>query len=158
TGSPPFTRKELEKSSLLEALRVIREQEPTKPSAKLSTADGLPALAANRGTEPKRLAALVGGELDWVVMKALEKDRSRRYEAGNGFAMDIQRYLVDEPVLAGPPSATYRLRKFLRRNKAPVVVAGLVFFFLVLLGGVVGWMISDLAMRQARVAAQVDLK
>src|SRR5262249_49415589 len=83
---------------------------------------------------------------------------SRRYETANGFAMDIQRYLVDEPVLAGPPSATYRLRKFLRRNKAPVVVAGLVFFFLVLLGGVVGWMISDLAMRQARVAAQVDLK
>src|SRR5581483_2040207 len=80
TGGPPFTRKELEGVGVLEMLRVIREQEPAKPSAKLSTAAGLPALAANRGTEPKRLTKLVRGELDWIVMKALEKDRARRYE------------------------------------------------------------------------------
>src|SRR5262249_12960061 len=80
TGSPPCTRKELEKAGILEMLRVIREQEPTKPSTKLSTAEGLPTLAANRGTEPKRLRALVRGELDWIVMKCLEKDRNRRYE------------------------------------------------------------------------------
>ena len=94
---------------MLEMLRVIREQEPPKPSTKLSTAEGLPTLAANRGTEPAKLTKLVRGELDWIVMKALEKDRNRRYETANGFAMDVQRYLADEPVQACPPSAGYRL-------------------------------------------------
>ena len=84
-------KKELEKAGMLEMLRVIREQEPSKPSTKLSTADGLPTLAANRGTEPAKLTRLVRGELDWIVMKALEKDRNRRYETANGFAMDVQR-------------------------------------------------------------------
>jgi serine/threonine protein kinase/WD40 repeat protein len=116
TGNPPFTKRELESVGLLESLRVIREQEPTKPSAKLSTAEGLPTLAANRGTEPAKLTKLVRGELDWIVMKALEKDRNRRYETANDFAMDVQRYLADEPVHACPPSATYRFRKFARRN------------------------------------------
>src|SRR5690242_17641605 len=117
TGSPPFTRKDLEKAGMLEMLRVIREQEPSKPSTKLSTAEGLPTLAANRGTEPAKLTRLVRGELDWIVMKALEKDRNRRYETANGFAMDVQRYLADEPVQACPPSAWYRFRKFARRSK-----------------------------------------
>src|SRR5207253_1161799 len=103
-GSPPFSRAELEKAGMLEMLRVIREQEPSKPSTKLSTAKGLPTLAANRGTEPKRLTSLVRGELDWIVMKALEKDRTRRYETANGFAMDVQRYLADEPVEACRPT------------------------------------------------------
>src|SRR5262249_25598616 len=94
-GSPPFTREELEKAGMLEMLRVIREQEPSKPSTKLSTADGLPTLAANRGME---LARLVRGEVDWIVMKALEEDRKRRYETANAFAGDVQRYLTDEPV------------------------------------------------------------
>jgi serine/threonine protein kinase/tetratricopeptide (TPR) repeat protein len=125
TGSPPFTKKELEKAGMLEMLRVIREQKPSKPSTKLSTAEGLPALAANRGTEPARLTRLVRGELDWIVMKALEKDRNRRYETANGFAMDVQRYLADEPVLAGPPSARYRLRKFVSRNKAAATMAAM---------------------------------
>jgi serine/threonine protein kinase len=82
-GSPPFSRKGLEKAGLLEMLRVIREREPARPSTKLSTVEGLPTLAANRGTEPRRLAALVRGELDRIVRKALEKDRSRRYETTN---------------------------------------------------------------------------
>src|SRR5438094_178370 len=99
-GSPPFSRKELEKAGMLEMLRVIREQEPSKPSTKLSTAEGLPTLAANRGTAPAKLTKLVRGELDWIVMKALEKDRNRRYETANGFAMDVQRYLADEVVQA----------------------------------------------------------
>ncbi len=115
---------------------MIREQEPSKPSTKLSTADGLPTLAANRGTEPARLTKLVRGELDWIVMKALEKDRNRRYETANGFAMDVERYLADEPVQACPPSAAYRLRKFVRRHKGPVV-AGLLIL-LALVAGVVG--------------------
>src|SRR5262249_10399235 len=99
-GAPPFSRKELEQAGMLEMLRLIREQEPPVPSTKLSTAEGLPSLAANRGTEPRRLKALVRGELDWIVMKVLEKDRGRRYETANDFAADVQRYLVDEPVEA----------------------------------------------------------
>jgi tetratricopeptide (TPR) repeat protein/serine/threonine protein kinase len=136
TGGPPFSKQDLEKAGMLEMLRVIREQEPSKPSTKLSTADGLPTLAANRGTEPAKLTKLVRGELDWIVMKALEKDRNRRYETANGFAIDVQRYLADEPVQACPPSVGYRLRKFARRNKGPVLAASLVA--LALIGGVIG--------------------
>jgi serine/threonine protein kinase/tetratricopeptide (TPR) repeat protein len=135
-GSPPFSRKELEKAGLLEILRVVREQEPQKPSTKLSTADGLPGLAARRGTEPKKLCGLVRGELDWIVMKALEKDRSRRYDTANAIATDVQRYLADETVQACPPSTTYRLKKFLRRNKGPVLAVTTVLVALV--GGIVG--------------------
>jgi WD40 repeat protein/serine/threonine protein kinase/tetratricopeptide (TPR) repeat protein len=135
-GSPPFTRKELEKAGMLEMLRVIRENEPPKPSTKLSTAEGLPTLAANRGTEPAKLTKLVRGELDWIVMKALEKDRNRRYATANGFAADVHCYLADEPVQACPPSVGYRLRKFVRRNKGPVLAASLVLAALVT--GIVG--------------------
>jgi WD40 repeat protein/serine/threonine protein kinase len=126
TGSTPFSRKELGKSGVLEMLRVIREQEPTRPSTKLSTADGLPALAANRGTEPGKLRRLVKGELDWIVMKALEKDRTRRYETANAFALDVQRYLTDEPVQACPPSVGYRLRKLARRHKTAMTTVAAV--------------------------------
>src|SRR5437763_3377050 len=136
TGSTPFSRQELEKGGLLEMLRVIREQEPTRPSTKLSTAEGLPTLAANRGTEPGRLTRLVRGELDWVVMKALEKDRNRRYDTAKDFAADVQRYLADEPVQACAPSAGYRLRKFVRRNKGPVLAASVIALLLV--GGIIG--------------------
>ncbi len=154
TGSPPFSRKELEKAGMLEMLRVIREEEPSKPSTKLSTAEGLPALAANRGTEPAKLTRLVRGELDWIVMKALEKDRNRRYETANGFALDVQRYLADEPVLACPPSASYRLGKFARRNKGSLAVAALVLFFLVLLGSGIGWAVRDRSAREVEAARQ----
>jgi serine/threonine protein kinase len=126
TGSPPFSRPEVEKAGMLEALRVIREQEPSKPSTKLSTAEGLPTLAANRGTEPAKLKRLVRGELDWIVMKALEKDRNRRYETAASFAADVRRYLDDEPVQAGPPSAWYRFGKLARRNTAALCTAALV--------------------------------
>ena len=139
-GSPPFSKSDLEKAGMLEMLRVIREKEPSKPSTKLSSSDALPTLSANRGTEPAKLTKLVRGELDWIVMKALEKDRNRRYETANGFAADIQRYLADESVQACPPSAVYRLRKFVRRNKVPVLAAVLVL--LVLVAGVVGTSLS----------------
>src|SRR3954463_3102816 len=138
TGTTPLSKKDLERAGMLEMLRVIREQEPSRPSMKLSTAEGLPTLAANRGTEPAKLTKLVRGELDWIGMKALEKARTRRYETANGFAMDVQRYLADEAVQACPPSTGYRLRKFARRNKAGLAVAGLVLFFLVLLGSGMG--------------------
>jgi tetratricopeptide (TPR) repeat protein len=156
TGGPPFTRKDLEKVGMLEMLRVIRESEPSKPSTKLSSAERLPTLAANRGTEPAKLTKLVRGELDWIVMKALEKDRNRRYETANGFAMDVQRYLADEPVLAGPPSAWYRLRKFARRNKSGLAVAALLLSFVVLLGGGSGWVIRDQAARRAQAASDTE--
>jgi tetratricopeptide (TPR) repeat protein len=148
-GSPPFTRKDLEKGGVLEMLRVIREQEPSKPSTKLSTAEGLPTLAANRGTEPAKLTRLVRGELDWIVMKALEKDRNRRYETANGFAMDVQRYLADEPVQACPPSAAYRLRKFARRNKGMLLVAAGLFLAVTVMAVTIGWAVRDRAAREA---------
>jgi eukaryotic-like serine/threonine-protein kinase len=152
TGSPPFSRQESDKVGMLEMLRVIREQ-PTKPSAKLSTADGLPALAANRGTEPAKLTRLVRGELDWIVMKALEKDRSRRYETASAFAADVQRYLHDEPVQAGPPSAGYRLSKFVKRHRGPVLAAAVVL--LTLLAGMVGTTLGMVeAIRQGELTEQ----
>jgi tetratricopeptide (TPR) repeat protein/tRNA A-37 threonylcarbamoyl transferase component Bud32 len=136
TGSPPFTRQQLRGGALMEMLRLIREVEPPKPSTKLSGSDELPSIAARRKLEPAKLTRLVRGELDWVVMKALEKDRGRRYETANGLAMDVQRYLADEPVLAGPPGAAYRVRKFLRRHRGPVVMSALVL--LALVAGMVG--------------------
>jgi serine/threonine protein kinase/Tfp pilus assembly protein PilF len=156
-GSPPFTRKELERAGVLEMLRVIREEEPSKPSTKLSTSDALPTLSANRGTEPAKLTKLVRGELDWIVMKALEKDRNRRYETANGFAIDVQRFLNDEPVQACPPSMAYRLRKFTRRNKRALVAACVLFVALLIVVGTVGWSIRDRSARHARVASQVEL-
>jgi WD40 repeat protein/serine/threonine protein kinase len=136
TGTTPFERKRLQQAAFDEILRLIREEEPPRPSTRLSATDELPSLAANRGVEPTRLCGLLRGELDWIVMKALEKDRGRRYETANGLAQDVQRYLADEPVLAGPPSTAYRLRKFLSRHRGPVL-AGLVLL-LALVGGIVG--------------------
>lgn len=131
TGSPPFSKKDLEQRGLLELLRVVREEEPPRPSTKLSTADALPTLSANRGTEPKKLTGLLRNELDWIVMKALEKDRNRRYETANGFAADVLRYLAGEAVLAHPPSAAYRLRKFARKHRAGLTSAAALALLLV---------------------------
>ncbi len=136
TGGTPFNRKELEKAGVLEMLRLIREQEPPRPSTRLSTTEGLPTLAANRGMEPRRLTALVRGELDWIVMKCLEKDRGRRYETANALSLELQRYLADERVQACPPSVGYRLRKFVRRNRGAVLAVCLVV--LALVAGILG--------------------
>jgi tetratricopeptide (TPR) repeat protein len=150
-GSPPFSRKDLEKAGMLEMLRVIREQEPTKPSTKLSTAEGLPTLAANRGTEPAKLTKLLRGDLDWIVMKALEKDRARRYETANGLAMDLQRYLADEPVLACPPSVWYRLRKFVKRNRTALITALFISGAVLVAAGGITWAVRHQAARQIEV-------
>src|SRR5262249_45622459 len=108
-----------------------------KPSTRLSESkQTLPSISAQRQMEPAKLTRLVRGDLDWIVMKALEKDRNRRYETANGLSIDIQRYLSDEPGLACPPSCSYRLRKFVQRNKGLVAAAALVL--LTLIGGVVG--------------------
>jgi WD40 repeat protein len=136
TGTTPLHRKRLERTALLDALRLIREEEPPRPSTRLSTTEELPAIAANRGVEPRNLSGILRGELDWIVMKALEKDRTRRYETANSFARDVQHYLHDEPVQACPPSTRYRVQKFVRRNKSPVVAA--VLLLLALVAGVIG--------------------
>ena len=118
TGSTPIRRETMQKAALDEMLRVIREDEPPTPSSRISTSDALPSLAANRHIEPARLSRFVRGDLDWIVMKALAKERQRRYDSAIGLANDIERFINHEPVSAGPPSAAYRLRKFVRRNRA----------------------------------------
>jgi serine/threonine protein kinase/gas vesicle protein len=152
TGLRPLDAKRLKQAAFTEMLRVLKEEEPSKPSTRLSTEDAAPSLAALRQIEPKKLAALLRGELDWVVMKCLEKDRNRRYETANGLARDLQRYLADEPVEARPPSAGYRLGKFLRRNKGPVLAAGLVL--LALVGGIIGTTFGMVHAEQRRVEAE----
>src|SRR4029077_8596326 len=113
--------KRLKAVLFLEVLRMIREEEPPRPSLRLSTTEELPSIAACRHVEPRKLSGLVGGELDWIVMKALEKDRNRRYETANDLAADLRRYLDDEPVQACPPSVRYRLGKFARKHRAALV-------------------------------------
>ena len=159
TGSTPLTRKRVREVALLELLRVIREEEPPRPSTRLSDSKAaLPSISAQRHTEPARLTKLVRGELDWIVMKALEKERDRRYETANGFAGDLQRYLADEAVQACPPSATYRFRKFARRNKGRLAVAGLVVFFLTALAGVAGWAAKDRADRAQEASREEEAR
>ncbi len=136
TGSTPIRRDSLKHAALDEILRVIREEEPPAPSSRLGTSDTQPSVAACRGTEPARLGRFVRGDLDWVVMKSLEKNRDRRYESAAAFADDVERFLNHEPVTAGPPTAAYRIRKFVRRNRAAVIAAALLLFALV--AGVAG--------------------
>ena len=136
TGSTPVDRKSLGQAALLEVLRIVREVEAPRASVKLSSIDTLPSVAANRNTEPAKLSKLLRGELDWVLLKALEKDRTRRYDTANALASEIQRYLADEMVEARPPSTGYRIKKALRRNQGAVLAATLVM--LVLIVGVVG--------------------
>src|SRR5262245_54149416 len=136
TGTTPFDKERLGAAGYDELRRIIREEEPARPSARISTLGrAATTMSANRRSDPRRLRQLFRGERDWIVMKALGKDRYRRYETAGAFAADVQRYLADEPVQACPPSAVYRLRKFVRRNKGPVLAASLVLPALV--GGIV---------------------
>jgi eukaryotic-like serine/threonine-protein kinase len=148
TGTTPFSKERFQTAANDEIRRIIREEEPPTPSTRLSSStDALPSISAQRHMEPAKLTRLVRGELDWIVMKSLEKDRGRRYESANGFAADVRRYLADEPVQACPPSAGYRLRKFARRNKGPVLAASLVLLALVV--GILG---TTFGMLRARAA------
>ncbi len=137
TGSTPFDREQFQDAGLDEVRRLIREQEPQRPSTRISTM-GMAAttVSEHRRTNPVELSNSLRHELDWIVMKALEKDRARRYETANDFARDIQRYLDDEPVEACPPSKIYRLKKFTRRNRTAVLATTAVGFALVLGAGV----------------------
>src|SRR5262249_32533861 len=131
TGTPPFDPTRLRSAAWHELQRIIREVEPPKPSTRLSKATELHHVAANRKTEPARLGTIIRGDLDWIVMKTLERDRSRRYESPGELAGDITRYLTGEPVTAAPPSNVYRLRKFIRRNQAVVAAASITITALV---------------------------
>lgn len=127
TGTTPFDSERLKQAAFEEMRRIIREEEPPKPSTRLSTLGAtLSSVSLKRKTEPRKLPALVRGDLDWIVMKALDKDRNRRYETASEFGQDIQRHLRDEPVLAGPPGLVYRARKFGRRHRQALLV-GLAF-------------------------------
>jgi tetratricopeptide (TPR) repeat protein/serine/threonine protein kinase len=150
TGTTPFDRERFRTVGYDEMRRIIREEEPPRPSARLSTlGQGATVVGSRRKSDAKRLSQLFRGELDWIVMKCLEKDRGRRYETANGLARDVERYLRDEPVQACPPSAAYRLRKFARRNKRALTTAALLGLMLLAVAGTLGWALRDRAERLA---------
>ena len=153
TGKTPFDTQALLASGLDEMRRTIREQEPVRPSTKLATLQGeeLTTTAKRRSSNAPKLIHLLKGDLDWIVMKCLEKDRTRRYETANGLAMDLQRHLSNEPVVARPPSTAYRVQKFVRRNKVMVIAAGAVVLVLVL-----GVLVSTWLAVQATRARQAE--
>jgi hypothetical protein len=152
TGSTPLSHKRIREAAYGEVLRMIRDEEPPRPSTRLSESGAaLASISAQRHMEPAKLTKLMRGELDWIVMKALEKDRNRRYDTAIGLARDVQRYLNDEPVQACPPSAMYRLRKLVRRNKGPVLAASLLL--LALLGGIIGTTLGMIRATEAEAVA-----
>jgi tetratricopeptide (TPR) repeat protein len=154
TGTTPLERAKLREAGYAEVLRRIKEEEPPKPSTRLShSGDRLASIAATRRTEPARLTRLVRGELDWIVMKALEKERTRRYETATGLARDVQRYLGGDAVEAGPPSASYRLRKFARKHRAALGMVG-AFVILLIVASVVSTLSAIRAARAERVATE----
>ncbi len=155
TGTTPFSEEELRKAGYIEMQRVIREQEPTKPSTKLSTlGQTLSDIAKHRSATPDVLTKAVRGDLDWIVMKSLEKDRAQRYETVNALAMEIQRHLRHEPILAGSPGTIYRLRKFVRRNRSRIVTTGAAT---VLLAGLIFGITAYVQNRRVRWARQVAM-
>ncbi len=133
TGSTPFEKKRFAKAAWEEIRRLIKEEEPPRPSTRLSKSDTVTDVAAQRQTEPMKLSRFVRGELDWIAMKALEKDRNRRYDSASALAQDVERFLRQEPVLAGPPTVGYRLRNLYRRNRA-IVITGVVIAACLIIG------------------------
>lgn len=133
TGSTPLTKQQMKDAAYVELLRLLKDVDPPKPSTRLSeSGDNLASISAMRKMEPAKLTKLVRGELDWIVMKPLEKDRNRRYETTSAFAEDIQHYLRYEPVKACPPSTWYRLSKFTRRYKVPILITAMVILALMI--------------------------
>ncbi|HWL92012.1 MAG TPA: serine/threonine-protein kinase [Phycisphaerae bacterium] len=123
TGATPFDAKRLRSAAFAEMQRIIKEEDPPAPSLRLSRSlETLAATAAARQAEPNKLGTLIKGELDWIVMKALDKDRGRRYESANQFRDDVRRHLAGEPISAAPPSMSYLLRKYMRKHKGPMFV------------------------------------
>lgn len=153
TGGPPFDSRRLRSAAWDEMLRIIREDHPPKPSTRLSEMKELLAsVAVHRRTDAARLPGMVRGDLDWIAMKCLEKDRARRYETANALALDVARHLAGEPVLAVPPSRAYRVRTFVRRHRTQVIAASLVGVSL--LAAVAGT--TTFAVREARQRAAAE--
>jgi tRNA A-37 threonylcarbamoyl transferase component Bud32/tetratricopeptide (TPR) repeat protein len=157
TGTTPFESQSLMEAGFAEMMRIIREETPHKPSTRLSSlGETGTRTAEQRRVDVQKLSTILRGDLDWIVMKCLEKDRTRRYETANGLAADIGRHLSDEPVMAGPPSAGYKIRKFVRRNRAGVLAGATIAAVLLL--GVVGtstglvWALNE----QKRAAAEYE--
>jgi serine/threonine protein kinase/tetratricopeptide (TPR) repeat protein len=155
TGTPPLEEERFKQADYDEIRRTIREEEPPRPSMRISTLGPAATLVSSqRRSEPRRLCQLYRGELDWIVMKCLEKDRNRRYETVSALTADVQSYLNDERVLACPPSASYRLRKYARRNKTALAIGGLILCFIALLAGEAGWAVRDRAAREQELALE----
>src|SRR5580704_1443915 len=156
TGSTPLDKRRIALAAYDEMLKIIREEEAPKPSVRLSqSTETLPSIAALRKTEPARLKKMFDGDVDWIAMKALEKDRTRRYETANAFAADVMRYLNDEPVEATPPSTVYRVRKFVRRHRTPVLVATAIATLLVIaIAGTTRGLVVARQAEQAALAAE----
>jgi WD40 repeat protein/tRNA A-37 threonylcarbamoyl transferase component Bud32 len=154
TGTTPLERTRCKDAALQEIIRLIKELEPAKPSTKLSSCENLASVAAQRGVEPAQLGRIVRGDLDWIVMKALEKERSRRYETANGLACDVENFLHNEPVTATPPSRTYRLRKLIQRNRTAVLAAASITAALVAGTAIATW--QAVRATQARAAEAVQ--
>jgi serine/threonine protein kinase/tetratricopeptide (TPR) repeat protein len=159
TGTTPFDRERFKQAGYEEMRRIIREEEPPRPSTRLSTmGQAASTVSAQRQSEPRKLSQLLRGELDWIVMKALEKDRNRRYETASAFAADVNRYLHDEPVHACPPSTRYRLRKFIRKHRRSVLAASIVAFSLIagIVGTSIGLVRATLASTRANESAEAE--
>jgi len=158
TGTTPIERRRFQDADWDEVRRLIRDEEPPRPSTRYSASDPVSAAATCRRSDPARLRRQLRGELDWIVMKAVAKDRTLRYETANSLARDIERYLNDEPVEARPPSAVYRLMKFVRRNRG--IVGSTVALFLLLIAAIVGtsWGLvrADRARREADEAREAE--
>src|SRR5262249_32272952 len=155
TGTTPFDKERLHRADYDEMRRIIREEEPPRPSWRISTlGQAATTISTERKSDPRRLHHFVRGELDWIVMKALEKDRNRRYETASAFAADVLRYLHDEPVAACPPTAGYRFHKFARRNKVSLLAAALVA--LALISGTVVSVWQAVRARRAETGALAD--
>jgi serine/threonine protein kinase/tetratricopeptide (TPR) repeat protein len=126
TGTPPIQVSDFKRGAVIEMLRIVRDVEPPRPSTRARSDPALPNIAANRALEPSRLLSFLRGDIDWIIMKAIEKNRNRRYDSANGLASDILHYLSNEPVVARPPTRSYRLRKFVRRNRTAATVAAVI--------------------------------
>ncbi len=153
TGLPPFDSDRLASVALDEMLRIIKDEDPVRPSVRLASSVSAQTCAEARRIEPAKLSGILRNELDWIVMKALDKDRNRRYETANGLANDIQNYLAGEPVAAHPPSAVYRIRKFARRHRVQVIAGSLVTLAMII--GVAGMAVGLFqARKQERIAVE----
>jgi hypothetical protein len=155
-GTPPISAQEFQRGGILEMLRMVREVDPPRPSTRLSSIGNLPNIAAQRALEPSQLQRWIRGDIEWVTMKALEKERDRRYDSPMSLANDLQRFLQHEPVAARPPSRWYKLQKFLRRNRVGVFAASLIALAVVagLAGTTWGFFEARKQQRLAQIAAE----